>query len=90
MMATLNIPIIKHVGANGQISLGKKYAGKQVSVVEQEDGTIVLKPGKFIPDSESWLYANNGEARIDKAAQWHESTTRKDSYDEIIEKLDNV
>lgn len=90
MMSTLTIPIIKHVGANGQISLGKKYAGKQVSVVECPDGTIVLKPGRFIPDSESWLYANSGEARIDKAAQWHEATKRNDNYDMIVEKIDNV
>lgn len=89
-MAVLNIPIIKHVGANGQISLGKKYAGKQVSVIEWDDGTIVLKPGKFVPDSEAWLYASNGEEAIDKASAWHESTTRKNNYDEILEKIENV
>lgn len=89
-MATLNIPIIKHVGANGQISLGKKYAGRQISVTELDDGTIVLKTGKFIPDSESWLYANNGEYKIDQAAKWHNATSRHENYDEIIEKLENV
>ncbi len=89
-MIALNIPTIKRVGANGQISLGKKYADRQVSVTELDDGTIVLKPGKFIPDNESWLYANNGEARVDKAIKWHERTTRRDNYDEIVEKLENV
>lgn len=89
-MAAINIPIIKHVGANGQISLGKKYAGKQVSVIECADGTIVLKPGKFVPDSEAWLYADNGETRINKASQWHESSKRSDNYDEIVNKVENV
>lgn len=89
-MPTINLPIVKHIGTNGQVSLGKKYAGKQVSMVVLDDGTIVLKLGKFIPDNELWLYANNGEARIDKAMLWHDETPRRDNYDEIIEQLENV
>lgn len=89
-MAAAGVPTIKHIGTNGQISLGKKYAGKQVSVVELEDGTILLKPGKFIPDNELWLYANNGNRRIDEAMAWHDKTSRRDNYDEIIEKIENV
>ena len=82
--------IIKSVGSNGQISLGKKFAGKQVLLTECEDGTIILKPGKFIPDSEIWLYANNGEEQIDRALQWLATSKRKDNYDEIVDRLDNV
>ena len=90
MLAEHNtIPIIKHVGANGQISLGKRFAGKQVSLVELEDGSIVLKPGKFIPDNEMWLYANNGEQRIDKALEWYENSQRQDNFIEIEKKIKN-
>lgn len=89
-MSALHLPIIKQVGANGQISLGKKYAGKHISITEQDDGTLILKAGSFIPDNEAWLYASNGEDRVDNAIKWHNKTIRRDNYDEIVEKLENV
>lgn len=33
MITESHIEIIKQVGANGQVSLGKKYAGKQIQVL---------------------------------------------------------
>ncbi|WP_341792614.1 hypothetical protein [Rickettsia endosymbiont of Gonocerus acuteangulatus] len=51
MIAESHIETIKQVGANGQVSLGKKYAGKQIQVLTLIDGTIIIKPGKFIPDN---------------------------------------
>lgn len=88
--AAIPLPIIKSVGSNGQISLGRKYAGRQVSLIENADGTIILKPGKFIPDSEMWLYKGNGEKRIDKALKWVETSSREDNYDEVVEHIENV
>ena len=87
---TMHLPLIKNIGRNGQISIGKKYAGKQVSLIECSDGTIILKPGKFIPDSEMWLYMGDGEERINKALKWVGTSTRKDNYDEIVECIENV
>ncbi|AAL03343.1 unknown [Rickettsia conorii str. Malish 7] len=62
-----NIETIKHVRNNGQISVGKKYAGKQIQVLTSSDGTIIIKPGKFIPYNEMWLYRNNNNEVFDKA-----------------------
>ncbi|WP_017442296.1 hypothetical protein [Rickettsia gravesii] len=67
-----NIETIKHIGNNGQISLGKKYAGKQIQVLTLSDGTIIIKPGKFILDNEMWLYRNNNNEMLDKAIGWTE------------------
>jgi len=85
-----HVPIIKSVGSNGQISLGKKFAGRQVLLTEDTDGTITLKPGRFIPDTEMWLYKNGGEKRLDKALEWATKTSRKDNSNEIIDRLENV
>ncbi len=90
MSATIRLPIIKSVGSNGQISLGKKYAGQQVSLIECTDGNILIKPGKFIPDSEMWLYKGDGEERINKALKWVENSSRKDNYDEIVDRIENA
>lgn len=43
--------MLKEVGASGQISLGKKYAGQLFEVTVQPDGNIVMKPVKVVPVS---------------------------------------
>ncbi|CAK6518108.1 hypothetical protein [Rickettsia helvetica] len=82
-----NIETIKHVGNNGQISLGKKYAGKQIQVLTLSDGTIIIKPGRFIPDNEMWLYRNNNNEMLDKAIKWVEKNKRRENFDEILESI---
>lgn len=41
--------MLKEVGASGQISLGKKYAGQLFDLQTQPDGTIVLQPMLVVP-----------------------------------------
>ena len=48
--------IVKSVGSNGQITLGKEYAGRLVMLDQTEPGVWMLKLGQFIPDSEKWLH----------------------------------
>jgi hypothetical protein len=59
--------VIKTIGANGQISLGKEYAGKSVLVDEIEPGVRIVKIGQFIPDSERWLHEPEAKAKLDEA-----------------------
>lgn len=41
--------MLKEVGASGQISLGKKYAGQLFEVQFQPDHSIVMRPVKVVP-----------------------------------------
>ena len=41
--------MLKEVGASGQISLGKKYAGQLFKMQQAPDGTITLMPVKVVP-----------------------------------------
>jgi len=41
--------MLKEIGASGQISLGKKYAGQLFEVTPQADGSIIMKPMKVVP-----------------------------------------
>ncbi len=44
MVATTSHPVsVKVVGANGQISLGKQFAGRQVLVEEREAGVWLIR-----------------------------------------------
>ena len=52
-MAMLNV---KQVNKQGQISIGKKYAGKKVRIDEYPDGTVVLEPVEIISEFELKLF----------------------------------
>ena len=43
---------IKQINTQGQISIGKKFAGQKVQVEEYSDGSIVLTPVEIIPTFE--------------------------------------
>ena len=62
--------MLKMVGASGQISLGKKYAGKYFEMTEWEDGTIVMVPMRVIPESEAWLHTPEIKAQLERADAW--------------------
>ena len=56
MTATSTHSTVKLIGANGQISIGKQYAGRQVLVEEQEPGVWLVRTVTVIPDNERWLH----------------------------------
>ena len=41
--------MFKEVGASGQISLGKKYAGRMFDMQHTADGSIILVPVQVVP-----------------------------------------
>jgi hypothetical protein len=59
--------VVKQVGASGQISLGKEFAGRTVLVDNTEPGVWVIKTAQTIPDSELWLHQQDAAARLDRA-----------------------
>jgi hypothetical protein len=91
-MTQLNIEysVVKQVGNNGQISLGKQYAGKQVQISKLEDGALIIRLGKFISDNEMWLYEDNNLAKMNQAVKWAESNPRRENFDEIANMIKDV
>jgi hypothetical protein len=70
-MATTAPPtIVKVVGTNGQISLGKQYAGRQVLVEEYEPGVWLVRTATVVPDNERWLHAPQVAADLQAAMAW--------------------
>jgi hypothetical protein len=61
---------VKTVGASGQISLGKKYAGRTVVVDQLEEGVWMVKTAQIIPDNERWLHEPEFKKRLDRALEW--------------------
>lgn len=80
---------VKIIGVNGQVSLGKEFAGKMVLIEQVEKGTWIIKCGEFIPDSEKWLYQNNNAAKIDQALAQMEKSDPTDNFDKFIKDMEN-
>jgi hypothetical protein len=61
---------IKVVGTNGQISIGKQFAGRQVLIEEQEPGVWLIRTASVIPDNERWLHTSQASADLQNALTW--------------------
>lgn len=71
MAATASHPVsVKVVGANGQISLGKQFAGRQVLVEQQEAGVWLVRTATVVPDNERWLHAPAAASDLSQAMSW--------------------
>ena len=48
---------VKTVDTKGRLTLGQKYAGRTVELVEKP-GEVVVKVVKVVPEHEAWLWEN--------------------------------
>lgn len=63
---------VKTIGASGQISIGKQYAGRTVTVEEVDEGVWVIKTARVIPENEVWLHRPADREKLDRALAWAE------------------
>ena len=61
---------VKVVGKSGQISLGKRFAGKRLKVEHRGDGTILLTSVVVIPESQLWTLEEPHAGRIQRGLSW--------------------
>ena len=87
--ATLN-SAVKVVGANGQISLGKQFAGRQVLVEEREPGVWIVRTVTVIPDNERWLHEPQAATDLQSALTWAAgNAATDDNTDALLKQLSN-
>ena len=76
---------VKIIGANGQVSLGKDFAGKMVVIDQTDEGTWIIKSGEFIPDSEKWLHQDDNLPKLEKALKWAEKNKPSDNFEQLLQ-----
>ncbi len=80
--------MLKMVGSSGQLSLGKKYAGKYFEIEQMEDGALVLRPMKVIPESEAWLHEPEIKKKLRRANEWiKENPPTETDLDAFLEQV---
>ena len=78
---------IKTVGHNGQLYLGKDFAGQTVLIDRIDEHTVKIMMGRFKPHSEAWLTDKEME-KINKAAEWYSKNPPQDNFDDLMAKLE--
>ena len=61
---------LKVVGSSGQISIGKRHAGKTLRMEHRVDGTIVLTSVAVVPESQLWTIRAPHRSRIARGMAW--------------------
>lgn len=84
MPASASQTMVKLVGANGQISLGKQYAGRQVLLQEQEPGVWLVRTATVIPDNERWLHHPQTADDLREALVWAQTHPASDTESEHL------
>ena len=86
MTALASHSSVKVVGANGQISLGKQFAGRQVLVEEHEPGVWMVRTATVMPDNERWLNEPQAAVDLQSALAWATATPASDSNTDALMK----
>jgi len=84
MQAITPTPIVKVIGANGQISLGKQFAGRQVLVEEKEAGVWLIRTATVIPDNERWLHEAQAASELARALEWAKQHPASDAQTDAL------
>lgn len=89
MSAVASVPTsVKIVGTNGQISLGKQFAGRQVLIEEQAAGVWLVRTATVVPDNERWLHEPAAAADLSKALRWADANPPSDAIaDKTLKRL---
>jgi hypothetical protein len=82
--SSLSPASVKVIGSNGQISLGKQFAGRQVLVEENEPGVWLIRTASVIPDNERWLHLPQASHDLQKALAWAQANPPSDDNAETL------
>lgn len=81
---------VKVVGSNGQISLGKEFAGRQVLIEEREPGVWLVRTALVVPENELWLHEPRAQADLQRALEWAQrNAPRQSDPDAIIKDVED-
>ena len=65
------------VPSNGQISIGKQWAGREVMVEMVDDNRMVITAGTFIPHDLATFYTKAAQAQLADFNRWSQKTPAK-------------
>jgi hypothetical protein len=83
-MARVSGAEIKVVGKSGQISLGKRYAGKTLRLQRRDDGSLLITSVAMVPESQLWTLEEPARSRIARGLAWAAKTAPAETDMDIL------
>ena len=65
------------VPGNGQISIGKAWAGRQIRVIELSDNEIHISAGTFVPDSQEIFFTEGAKKTLGEFNEYEKKNSAK-------------
>lgn len=76
------------VAANGQISIGKSWAGRQIRVEEVSDSEIRISSGVFIADSQKTFFTDESVQALNEFESWlDQNPATNESAQETLKRI---
>jgi len=76
------------VPANGQISIGKSWAGRHILVEEIGNDRIQISSGVFVPDSQRTFHTKEAEASLASFDEWEgRNAAKRTDVDSLFSSL---
>jgi hypothetical protein len=75
----LRIKKVLTVPSNGQISIGKQWAGREVMVETVDDHRLLITAGTFIAHDLATFYTKEAQTQLTDFNRWSERTPAKKS-----------
>ena len=78
---------LKVVGKSGQISLGKRFAGKTLRMERRSDGSVLLTAVAVVPESQLWTLEEPHRSKMQRALAWAAQTPPQETdLDALVKK----
>ena len=74
---------------NGQVCLGKKYAGRDARLEFVSDNQIVVTFGQFIPADQATFFTDEAKRKLEAFGEYEKTPPQKGTV-EKLKKLSNV
>ena len=65
------------VPPNGQISIGKQWAGREVMIRVEDPNRIVITSGTFVPADQATFYTAESRSQLAGFTEWSERKSAK-------------
>ncbi len=76
------------VASNGQISIGKEWAGKHIVIETVSDSVLVIKSGSFTPDNQKVFFTPEAQKSLNEFNDWEgKNTSQKTDSSKVLDKI---
>lgn len=75
-MASNTAKLLK-VAANGQISIGKEWAGRQILVEKVNESELRIVSGTFVPDQQATFHTKKAKETLEDFEKWASNNSPK-------------